>query len=661
MSLKLSVFILTISSLLFFSCSSGSFVDLDSLKSELKVKDFPEQKDYPEADAVVLSETHDVQLKINENWKLETTEKTSRVEKLFKNIDEYASVEFRVPSWEKLLAIHARIIEPDGKVIELKNDDFHKISGNDEGYVFFSNDEKVKFTFPSIEKNSIIEYNYTIYEEFPFVMDVWQIQSSIPKLENSYTLSVPVLLLTPEGGNWNWRYISENCEVEKPSFKKDKSDDQNIRTREVAFTWKLNRIPAFEPDPRMPPYLDYLEYVKFAPSDWKTWNDISDWYYNKYFKPQLIITDDIKNKAAELTQKDTSEIDKIKSIYNFIQNIRYVAIELGTGAWSPTPPQKVLDNKYGDCKDKSILMISLLQSLGIKANPVLVLTADKGTVNPSFPCWNFNHMIVKTTTKDGNIYWMDPTVDHFSLGKIPYEDQGINALVLNDDGTSQLEVPPSNYFYQNLKDVNINVAFTNTTDAVFDISIKYKGEYNGYYRSYFSEKTHKDMMKYCKTLVADDFLNAEVTDYTLSNLDSVDSSLVLDFKLKVPNAVEKQGDLVFFNPDPFKIIDDWKWLAKEKRKYDIDFDFPYTIKKNVNIEFPSKSYTVRNLPGNTILSEDALLYGKDYTLKDSNHIEYREQFSIRARTIPANDYDKVKSFFDKMKSKLNEKIILQAK
>jgi len=661
MPLKLSFSILVISSIIFISCSSSSFVDLESLKGDLKIKDFPEQKDYPEADAVILSESHNVNLNINENWKLETTEKTSRVEKLFKNIDENASVEFYVPNWEKLLDIHARVIEPDGKIIVLKADDFHTISGNDEGYIFFSDDKKIKFTFPSIEKNSIIEYNYTLYKELPFVTDVWQIQSNLPEMQNNYTLTLPILLLTPEGGNWNWRYITENCNVEKPVFQKDNDDNKGIRTREVSYTWGQTNIPAFEPDPMMPPIENFLKYVRFAPSDWKKWDDISDWYYNQYFKPQFIITDDIKNKAAVLTKYSTNEIEKIRSIFNFVQGIRYVAIVLGRGGWAPDPPQKVLDNKYGDCKDKSILMLSMLKSLGIKAKPVLVLTADDGMVDPIFPCWHFNHMIVKATTNEGIDFWIDPTVDHFKLGEIPSADEGINALVLNDDGTSQIEVTPSSYAYQNVKDVNINVKFTDSTDALFDISIKYQGEYNGFYRSYFNEMTDKDMMKYCKTLVADDFLNAEVISYTLSNLDSVDANLVLDFKLKVPNSVEKQGDLVFFNPDPFKIINNWKWLAKDKRNYDMDFDFPYTIKKTINIELPSGAYSVRNLPKNSILSEGDLLYGKDYNLVDENHIVSKEQFSVRSKIIIVKDYDKVRSFFDKMKSKLSDKIILQEK
>ena len=113
----------------FISCSSGNFVDLNELRSELKVKDFPTQKDYPEADALVLSEAHYVKVSINELYKLETVEEVKKVTKLFKNIDDYASVGIPVLSGNKITDIFARTIKPNGDIIELKRDDFHTITG----------------------------------------------------------------------------------------------------------------------------------------------------------------------------------------------------------------------------------------------------------------------------------------------------------------------------------------------------------------------------------------------------------------------------------------------------------------------------------------------------------------------------------------------------
>jgi len=106
---------------LFLSCASSSFVDMNSLKQELNVRDFPEQKDYPDADAVVLSEVHNVRVFIDENYDVGTTETITKVVKLFKNIEDYAFVEIPTSSGDKLTDLCARTIKPDGTVIELQD------------------------------------------------------------------------------------------------------------------------------------------------------------------------------------------------------------------------------------------------------------------------------------------------------------------------------------------------------------------------------------------------------------------------------------------------------------------------------------------------------------------------------------------------------------
>ena len=57
----------------------------------------------------------------------------------------------------------------------------------------------------------------------------------------------------------------------------------------------------------------------------------------------------------------------------FVQNkIRYVSLSFGSNAYHPHHPDEVLQNRYGDCKDKSLLLLSLLRAAGIQAWPALV-------------------------------------------------------------------------------------------------------------------------------------------------------------------------------------------------------------------------------------------------------------------------------------------------
>ncbi len=651
-------------SFFFFSCASSPFVNLNQLKTELNVKDFPNQSDYPNADAVVLSEVHDVHAILDEEYNFVTDEKITKVIKLFKNIDDYASVEIPIYDGEILKAISARTIKPDGSTIELKKEDFHTITGDEQGYLFYSDRKKVKFTFPSIEKNCIIEYHYSVYSRYPFIQGVWGIQSSIPKLENSYKLTVPLLLILPvsKGGyDWTWRYKSFNFFLDRPNEHRNLTPSQANLDQTVTFSWIQKNIAAFEPDPMMPPYDYYVPYVKFAPSEWKTWDDISKWYNKYHFEDRLDITDEISNKAKELTTDCITEADKLKKVYAFIQTLRYVAIEIGQGGYTPSKPQKVLERNYGDCKDKSILLISLLRSLGITAKPVLVLTENKGRIDPNFPSWEFNHMIVQAKTTNGTLYWMDPTVDHCPLGKIPYLDEGASVLVLNDDGTSQFGLTPSSTHEDNVQDVHMKVSLATQDEVDYDITITFKGEENFSTRSFLNDMTHDEIVKFCKSLVADNYLNADVANYSMSDLNAVDSALVFNFKLKVPNAVERQGDLVFLNVDPLKLPGNWNWLARDKRTYDIEFNYPRTVNKTIELDFPKDTYAIRTLPNNINLAKKGLYFSEADQSDGNGHVIVKESFSVQYKYFKANYFKDLKDFVEVMRKTSQEKIILTTK
>ena len=474
------------------SCGGGGFSNIATLPSELGLPRMPLQEDFPEADGVYILDDDNVRMKV-EDTRLVTYETIHRVKKLFKNIDDQATVVIYVGDEEKLMNVRARTIKADGTPVELKAGDFYTSTGSGGGEIFYTDRTTVKFTFPAIEKNCLVEYSYTKLKQRPFVTDVWEIQHYLPTLRNTYTLTVPAILLQKEslgGYDWSWRYVAYGAiAVGKPSVIKPLNPGGSTYSQEVVFSWSLQNIPAFQPEPLMPSHEQFMAYVKFAPSEWKDWNDISSWYYDKIFKPQLVITDAIAHQAKELTQSCRSETEKIQSIYRFVQSFRYVAIALGIGSIQPTVPQTVLDRQYGDCKDKSILLLSLLTSAGIASNPVLVLTQDDGVLDPHFPSWNFNHMIVQAKTKNGEVFWLDGTARYCPLGKLPWQCEGINVLVINNDGSSHLEKTPFSNHMVNETTIDVQADISAEQLGKFDVTIRYAGEHNFRYRNFFVDRT----------------------------------------------------------------------------------------------------------------------------------------------------------------------------
>jgi hypothetical protein len=268
--------LLLITFLLATSVNAGGFIDLDELKKVIGKEWLPSADDYPEAEYIMLYETHDVDIKIDNNGKIYTDEEVHVVKRLLKNIESNATVVIRIYEGQKLLELNARTLKTNGSVIKLKKNDFYIITGEDSYYVLYSNVKKHKFTFSGVEKNDIVEYRYIIRKDHAYFADEWTIQHWGPTLYNSYRLVLPEFLLTEY--QWNWRFKAYNYETLGP-YKADYQDPfEKGMNKKKRYTWVLRDIPEFKSEPMMPPDELHQAYMLFAPGDWGKWDDVAKWY-----------------------------------------------------------------------------------------------------------------------------------------------------------------------------------------------------------------------------------------------------------------------------------------------------------------------------------------------------------------------------------------------
>lgn len=89
----------------------------------------------------------------------------------------------------------------------------------------------------------------------------------------------------------------------------------------------------------------------------------------------------------------------------FVQGqIRYLGVEIGAGSHAPSAPAVVLQRRFGDCKDKSLLAVTMLRSLGIDAEPALVNTnARRGIAGWLATPSAFDHVIARAHVKGATI------------------------------------------------------------------------------------------------------------------------------------------------------------------------------------------------------------------------------------------------------------------
>ena len=76
---------------------------------------------------------------------------------------------------------------------------------------------------------------------------------------------------------------------------------------------------------------------------------------------------EISDKALELTRNCKNELCEVQSILDYVTHIPYKINHFRANS-----PQRTIQNNFGDCDDKSNLLISMLHSLGKEAYFVLV-------------------------------------------------------------------------------------------------------------------------------------------------------------------------------------------------------------------------------------------------------------------------------------------------
>jgi len=139
------------------------------------------------------------------------------------------------------------------------------------------------------------------------------------------------------------------------------------------------------------------------------WEDVERWAEPMY--RQAIKADDAINQIVKDIRSKTSAKDQqIVLALQYVQdNIRYLGLEMGSNSHQPTAASETLQLRYGDCKDKAVLLVTILQELGITAYPALVDT-EAGKALPDYPASHqlFDHVITWVENA-GQSYWLDPT------------------------------------------------------------------------------------------------------------------------------------------------------------------------------------------------------------------------------------------------------------
>ena len=175
----------------------------------------------------------------------------------------------------------------------------------------------------------------------------YNFQSTEATLETSYALQMP------KAWHLQWEIANTRSQTHPLMPQVSYTADDT-----VIYIWKYGEMPAVASEDGMPHINDIVPRLHY--SSIADWSDVYTWY-KELAKGRYTPDAEIEAKVQHLIRDLRTNAAKIRAIYNFVASqIRYVGIELGQSAYQPSYATEVFQMQYGDCKDKTTLLIAML-------------------------------------------------------------------------------------------------------------------------------------------------------------------------------------------------------------------------------------------------------------------------------------------------------------
>jgi transglutaminase-like putative cysteine protease/predicted Zn-dependent protease len=197
--------------------------------------------------------------------------------------------------------------------------------------------------------------------------------------------------------------------------------------------------PADDPEPGLPSDAPRSAYVAFSTGS--AWADLAR-RYSEIVDRAIRGADVNAFLRAAAGGPAASQLETINRILaRMSDEVRYTGMELGEGGLIPRTPAETLKRRFGDCKDKAVLLTALLRAADIPAYVALLNAGeDDPDVEESLPGFGlFNHAIV--VVPGAPALWIDPTDPYARAGELPTADQGRLALVASPTATGLVRTP----------------------------------------------------------------------------------------------------------------------------------------------------------------------------------------------------------------------------
>lgn len=263
---------------------------------------------------------------------------------------------------------------------------------------------------------------------------------------------------------------------------------------DIELWWEGLDLAPIVADSGAPDWFVQFPYIEL--SEFADWAAVAGWATPLYALNEPL-SPEIKEKLASLTRGIANEETKVIAILDFLQReIRYLGIELGPNSHQPHQPGTVFGQRFGDCKDKTLLLCAMLRELNLPAHPVLVNTYRRDRIKECLPSpYAFNHVIAKVLVNRQSFY-LDAT-QSYQRGNLarrnPADDSAGLPVMAAAQGLESWTGQPLAQAKREIREVYDLAGYDKP--ATVAISYRYEGETANGFRYYLANASVEEVTR----------------------------------------------------------------------------------------------------------------------------------------------------------------------
>ncbi len=523
-----------------------------------------------------------------------------------------------------------------------------------------------KFTFPHVREGSIVDFEYTIESDFISNLQPWTFQGESPRLWSEYNVALPEFL--------HYVFLSQGYVAYHLNDQKDRQEKFTImdgsgiynekydfNAKVTDYKWVMKDVPGLKEENFTSSIKNYVAKIEFQlaalrkPLTYRTmmstWPELSqELLSSEDFGSTLNSGNSYLDETLEsLLAGASTETEKALRIYQYVRDNFTTQ---GAGIYLSETLRNTFKTKKGNVASINLLLIAMLRSAKIHAEPVILSTREHGYTSPLYPVLSkFNYLVTRVNV-DGKYLLLDATESRLGFGRLLPECYNGHARIVNEEATA-IDLMADSVKERKVTAVMLNAA----ADG------KWLGTVNqlqGYYESYKTRNQvrEKGEEEFFKQVKKDFGLDVTLQNPRIDSLNQYEEPVAVRYAFSLDMNNE---DIIYLNPvfgegyheNPFK---------SAERLYPVEMPFTSDETYVATINIP-EGYVVDELPKSMkvkLNEEEEGIF--EYLVSHSgNTISMRTRVVLRKAFFSPEEYGLLREFFNMIVAKQKEQIVLKKK